>query len=120
MGWDTNLGCHSPSAAPAQSPVPSKQQVPPGADPAGPGTAGLWGACSVLGERGQSLLGAEAEATAPSGLPAQLRVFIVCAPMLLSWSKDSGFPLNCVKPPQQQGWPGTPLVLPWICGGVRL
>lgn len=86
MGWDTNLECHSPSAAPSQSPVPSKQQVPPGADPAGPGTAGLWGACSVLGERGQSLLGAEPEATAPVWAPSTATgIYCMCsyAPFLV-------------------------------------
>ena len=56
----------------------------------------------------------------PSRLSPQLRVFIVFAPIFFSWSKDSGFPLYSMKPPQQQGWPGTPLLLPCICGGVKL
>lgn len=56
----------------------------------------------------------------PSRLSPQLRVFIVFASIFFSRSKDSGFPLYSVKPPQQQGWPGTPLLLPWICGGAKL
>lgn len=56
----------------------------------------------------------------PSGLSPQLCVFIVFVSSFFSWSKDSGFPLYSVKPPQQQGWPGTPLLLPCICRGVKL
>lgn len=113
---DTYLVCQSPFSIifAVTFTVTSKQQMPSG------GESALWGACtlSVLREWAQTILGAEPETTSP--VSAWLRVYIVFAPIFFSWSKDSGFPLYSVKPPQQQGWPGTPLLLPRICGGVKL
>lgn len=54
-------------------------------DPAGAGTGAVG-----------SLLSPWGTGSEPPRLPAQLWVFIVCAPVFLSWSKESGFPLNCV------------------------
>lgn len=66
-GWDTNLECHSPCSIPVTVTCPQQQQVPPAGDAAGAGTVGLWGACSVLGEREQSLLGQRQRPRPPLG-----------------------------------------------------